>query len=703
MVNSGRFHRLSKLFFLLVVALGAYFPVWHGGPVWDDDGHLTSAGLQSMAGLKRIWLDLSATQQYYPLTHSAFWLLNRIAGSDMLAYHVTNITLHALSAWVLILMLERLRVPGATLAGVLFALHPVQVESVAWITELKNTLSGLFYLCAALAYLHFDEHRRPGWHATAFVLFLLALASKSVTATLPAGLLVVFWWQRGRLRWRQDVVPLLPFFAAAAGSGAFTAWVERTYIGARGEEFHFSLVERLLIAGRAIWFYLGKLIWPVNLTFVYPRWQIDATAGWQYLLPIGVVVLFVVLWRLRRITRAPAAALMFFIVTLSPALGFVNVFPFRFSFVADHFQYLACIGVMALVAAAVAGLLPGPRGPGLQRPGVHGPGLQVLIPVAIVLAVLTWRQSHEYVDAETLYRATLEKNPNCWMAYNNLGAMRLAGGSKDDLEAGMALVQKAIALNPNDAEAHNNIGFALYRLGRFDEARTEHDAAVRLSPAFAAARANLGADLLMLGRLDEALAIYRALRPEHVSPETHDSLGTALLKAGRLDEAVHEYEEAIRARPDFAEVHNNLGMAWERRGQFDRALAEYTEAVRLKPDAARAHDNLGFVLLRTGHADDARPHFEEALRLDPRLGSAHYNLANVLLDRGRFEEAIAHYREAIALDSGGGSAEAHNNLGVALMQQGRTSEGIREFQTAVQIDPGFPNAHQNLARALRHK
>src|SRR5262245_54087334 len=284
---------------LLVATLMVYQPAWNGGLLWDDNAHVTRADLRSVAGLGRIWFDLGATQQYYPVAHSTFWVLHTIWGDQTLGYHLLNIVLHASSAFLLALILERLAVPGSVLAAFIFALHPVQVESVAWITELKNTLSGVLYLASALAYLHFDSSRRARPYVLSFGLFLLALFSKSVTATLPAALLVVFWWKRGRLEWNRDVVPLLPFFACGIAAGLTTAWVERTFIGAEGGEFQFTLIERCLIAGRAFWFYLTKLAWPADLIFIYPRWQISQRIWWQYLFALGAVALLAAAWTMR--------------------------------------------------------------------------------------------------------------------------------------------------------------------------------------------------------------------------------------------------------------------------------------------------------------------------------------------------------------------------------------------------------------------
>ena len=279
------------------------------------------------------------------------------------------------------------------------------VESVAWITELKNTLSGVFFLSAALAYLKFDGGRSKKHYAIAFILFLFGLLAKSAIVILPAALLVVFWWKRGKIEWKRDVAPLLPFFAIGIVSGVFTAWVERRFIGAEGYEFNLAFIDRCLIAGRAVWFYLYKLLWPANLIFIYPRWHIDAAVVWQYLFPAAFLLAAVLFWGLRNRSRAPLAVLLYFAVTLFPALGFFNVYPFRYSFVADHFQYLACIGPIAAAAAGIA------QGTVLLRERFRRPVQPLIYGMLLsVLFLLSWNQSRMYSDAETLYRTTITRN-----------------------------------------------------------------------------------------------------------------------------------------------------------------------------------------------------------------------------------------------------------------------------------------------------
>jgi hypothetical protein len=242
---------------LVIATFVAYQAAWNGKPIWDDAAHLTYPELRSWSGLVRIWTVPGTTQQYYPLTSTVFWVEAKFWGDSTLGYHLVNILLHATAALLLLTILRTLQVPGAGLAAAIFALHPVQVESVAWISELKNTFSGVFFFGSALAYLRFDRTRNKAVYVGALVLFVLGLLAKTVIATLPAALLVVFWWQRGKLSWKQDVLALIPFFAAGITAGLFTSWMERQVIGAQGSGFNFSLVERCLIAGRAIWFYLA--------------------------------------------------------------------------------------------------------------------------------------------------------------------------------------------------------------------------------------------------------------------------------------------------------------------------------------------------------------------------------------------------------------------------------------------------------------
>lgn len=538
---------------LLAAVFAVYQPAWHGGLIWDDDAHLTAPELQSWRGLYRIWWDIGATQQYYPLLHSVFWIEHKLWGESTLGYHLVNILLHSMAALMVVLILRRLFVPGAWLAGIIFALHPVHVESVAWISELKNTLSTVLYLGAMLSYLRFDHERRPAWYGAALSLFLLAMLSKTVAASFPAALLVIFWWKQGRLRWKEDVLWLLPFFVTSVAGGMLTAWVERKLIGAEGVEFSLTWGERWLVAGRAFWFYLGKLLWPTELIFIYPRWEVRHEGWGQYGFLIAFALLMLVLWKLRRHVRAPLAAMLFFIGSLFPALGFFNVYPFVFSFVADHFQYLASLGVISLVSAGLALQIRRKAG---WRLAAGRMGCATLV---AVLATLTYRQSRLYSDVETLYRKTIDSNPLCWMAHGNLGVILARRGQ---CEEAIVHYRQALTIKSDYADAHYNLADVLADQGAVDEAVFHYNQALNVRPRFAKA---------------------------------HNNLGNVLVGCGQCDEAMWHYKKALEALPNMSEAHNGLGVALAQVGHFDAAVSHLQQAIVIKPDFSVARLNLELV------------------------------------------------------------------------------------------------------------
>jgi tetratricopeptide (TPR) repeat protein len=632
--------RRSLAAFLLLAAatFAAYWPALGAGFIWDDEGHVTRPDLRSLPGLERIWFHLGATQQYYPVLHSAFWLEHRLWGGSALGYHLCNLVLHAAAAWLFFHLLRRLAVPGAFLGSLLFALHPVGVETVAWISEQKNTLSAVFYLLSALAYFRFDEERRPRWYLAALGLFFLALLSKTVTATLPAGLLVVLWWRRGRLSWRRDVVPLLPWLALAAAGGLTTAWVEERYIGAQGTHFGLGLVARCLVAGRAVWFYLGTLVWPANLVFIYPRWVIDPRLLGQFLYPAAAAAVLLILWGGRRRARWPLAAALLFVGTLFPALGFFNVYPFIYSFVADHFQYLADLALFAVAGAAVAG--------GWQR--AAGAARPVLaLGVALVLAtlgILTWRQARTYHDLETLYRTTIARNPSSWFAHGNLGVI-LAGTGR--LPEAMGHYEAALRLNPDVPQTYNNLGNAWTLQRRWPEAFAAYGRALELWPEFVEARFDRATALSAAGRQEEAAAEFaQVLRQRPDYPGAELGLANALANLGRLDAAVPHYQAAILLRPGDAEAHANLGLAIVTMGHPEAALPELGEALRLRPDYAEAHAYLGLALARSSRFAEAVSEYRAALRRDPANADVHYQLGLALRALGDAAGAAEEFRRS---------------------------------------------------------
>jgi len=637
---------------VFAAVLAAYTPALFGDFLWDDSGHVTRPDLRSLAGLDRIWTEVGATQQYYPALHTAFWIEHGLWGDAVLGYHLVNLVLHAAAACLFALVLRRLWDSGGRpstslrafdsepmaagherrryagvewFAAILFAIHPVCVESVAWISEQKNTLSTVLYLAAALAYLRFDAFRERGSvgacgartpseggcrlraYSLATLLFVLALLTKTVTATLPASLLVIFWWQRRRLSWRRDVAPLLPWFALGAGCGLFTAHFERKLIGAQGADFSLGVVERGLLAGRVFWFYLGKLAWPADLVFIYPRWRLDPAAVWQWLFPGAALALFAgAVFSARRHPqgRAVLAVLLLFAGTLSPVLGFVNVYPFLYSYVADHFQYLAMLPVLAFAGAAGATVCASlPRWNRLLLAGT----------VAVSLGTLSRSQAGIYRDVFTLYEATLARNPACWMAHNNLAIALAASGRVPEA---IPHLETALVLKPDFAQAENNLGDDLVRLDRAPEAIFHFDRALRLQPDYATAHHNLGVALAMTDRTAEAVPHFaRAVEIEPAYADAELDWAVALAQTGNFPAAVPHFERAIALAPGSADAQLAYGRALTEYNDLEGAVAHCRAALELAPESAEIHLALALALRRLGRNDEAREHELAAHRL----------------------------------------------------------------------------------------
>jgi tetratricopeptide (TPR) repeat protein len=602
---------------LLLLVAAAYLPALRGGFIWDDEAHVVdNATLRSTDGLKAIWTEPSATPQYYPLVHTTFWLEYRAWGVNPFGYHLTNVLLHAVNACLLYIVLASLGVPGACWGAALFALHPVQVESVAWITERKNVLSTFFYLASALAWVRFaglgesQPAKRPGLlYAAALALFVAALLSKTVACSLPAALLLVTWWKTGRITQR-DVLLMLPFFGVGLLAGFSTAWLEMSHVGASGAEWSLSSVERCLVAGRAVLFYLGKLIWPHPLIFMYPRWTIDARDVVQYVPPLLVVAALLEAWFARRRRgRAPFTVMALYVGTLFPALGFFNVYPMRYSFVADHFQYLACLFPLAAFAACWPKKLAAP----------------VLAVAVAVCAVLTWQRTHAFANAETLWRDALARNPSSWMAHNNLGlVLQNQGRAKEAL----AEYEAAVALKSDAAEALTSIGVFLAAGGERDRALAYHRRAVASDPRSATAQNNLGMTLAQAGNVDEGIEHLRAsllINPRYANAQAN--LGHASLLKGDLRTAVSGFRSALQLEPGNVDAANNL--AWILATSAEPSLRSPGEAVWLAEFAVSASpgrtpaflDTLAAAYAAAGRYQDAAKTVREAVRIAEEAGN----------------------------------------------------------------------------------
>jgi len=578
---------------LPVAVLLAYQQVWHAGFIWDDDSHITqNPCIVGPLGFKDIWTTSAAT--YYPLVLTAFWIQHAIWGLNPLPYHLVNVAVHGICAILLWLVLRRLNVRGAWFGAALWALHPVQVESVAWITELKNTQSCLFYLLAILFFLKWigmPGQGRAKYYALVLICSALAILSKSSTVMLPCVLALCWWWMDRRWRWR-NILALAPFVLVAAIASAWTIWEQKFHSGALGPEWAQSRAERAILAGKAVWFYFGKLAWPHPLIFIYPRWNIDASSLTACLPSLALLFCIYFLWRGRNgRTRPLFFAMAYFVISLFPVLGFFNVYFFRYSFVGDHFQYLASMGPLALAGASCVMFF--------NSMASQKPWLQIAFSGILLLGLggMTWRQCGMYSDIESLWRTTIAGNPECWLAYNNLG---LALENQGSIVEASAQYQRSLRFNPGYAEAHNNLGNTLIKQGRAEEAIAQFRDAIDSNPRFAWARYNLGNVLFQQGQTEEAIAQFReALRINPSSIDTLDNLGNALFKLGRTEEAIAQFREALRVSPASAEAHNNLGVALCRQGQIEEGIVQFREALRINPVYEEATFNLGKAFKKT--------------------------------------------------------------------------------------------------------
>jgi protein O-mannosyl-transferase len=629
---------------LTVAVVLAYQPVWHAGFVWDDDEFLTanptvkSIDFKSADSLRQLWFT-TASLDYYPMTYTMWWLESRLWGNNPLGYHLVNVILHALSAVLLWRVLLRLQIPGALLAAAIFALHPVNVESVAWISEGKNTLAMFFYAGTVLCWLKFEDSGLRRWYGLALAGFALALFSKTAVSPLPVVLLGMAWWRRGRVGWN-DVGRIIPFFVMAAALGLVTVWFHshRALGGevVRTDDFW----SRLAGAGWAVWFYLYKAVLPLNLAFVYPRWQIDPENVLSYIPLLLLAAALVLCWRWG---NAWFFGLGYFVVMLLPVLGFLNIYFMRYSLVADHWEYFAIIGPIVLAAVII------------RKP---------VLAAALLLALgaLTWKQCGIYANSETLWRATLAKNPDSAMVRNNLSGELLETGQVDEA---MQLCDSVLATHPNEVTAQFNLGRGLLARGRMDEAIVHFQKAQELQPANASIAYNIG---------------------------------LAYSKEGRMDAAIRYLQKAIQLQPDYAAAFCNLGFALLQEGRQTGAIAAYNKALELDPDYALAHNDLGGILLKLGRTDEAMGHFQRAAEIMPGFAEAHFNMAEVFLSRNRLDDAISQYNKSLEIRPD--LAGAQFKLGAIYARQGHETEAISHYESALKIQPDNARACNNLAWLL---
>ena len=636
---------------LAAVTILVYRPAWNGGFLWDDDSYITNNELLTAPdGLRRIWFSLDSPSQYFPLVYTTFRFEHALWGLNPTGYHWINLVLHISNALLVWAVLARLKIPGAWLAGAIFALHPVQVESVAWITERKNVLMGFFFLLTLLAWIAFvgERTKRPWlFYGLALILYLLALSAKTTACTLPAALFLILWLVDQRISWKR-IFQIVPFVVLGLAMGSLAIWWERYHQGTSRAIFTFlNPIERILVASRAVWFYLSKLLWPSKLTFIYPRWDIAATHLLGYVWLLAGLILCVAIYFLRRyLGRSIEVAAAFFVATLSPVLGFIMLYTFRYTFVADHYQYLACVGPIALVSAGLVNLADTFK---KSRVVI----LTVALCIVTVLATLAWRQSAMYGNIETLWRTTLARNPGCWMA-------------------------------------HNNLGIVLFEKGQLDEAIAHYRRTLQMQPNFWDADYNLGSALLRKGEVDEAiLYCEKAVAKEPNDPDAQVALANAFLQKKRIDDAIVHYQKAVAMRPDYFLARYGLGHALLEEGKLSAAIEHCRAALLIRPGSPDCHTILAVALDESGHSVEAIQHYERALEISPQSVSALNNLAwllatcpDVSLRNGARAIQLAQQAGQV---SGGTNAVVLRTLAAGYAEAGQFGKAIESGRAATRL------------------
>ena len=653
--------------------------------------------MRDVSGLWQIWFSPSALEEeghYWPITYTTFWLEHKLWGFDPAGYHIVNVLLHLANTLLVWHLLRRLAVPGAWMVAAVFAVHPLHVESVAWIFERKDVLSGLFYLSAALAWMRFVEQPRPQRYVWSLALYAAALLSKSIAVTLPASLLIWHWWKQGRVT-STDLLRLVPFFVVglviALGDLA-------SYRSVHNKEFDFSLIERALIAARALWFYAGKLLWPTNLAVIYPRWDIHVAEPlvWGYL--VGAVALAVALWHFRpQVGRGPLAGALFFAITLSPTLGFVDYNYMEYAFVADRYQYLAGIGVMAVVIGAAA---YGIRHlSGLWQKGALGGAAVVLI----LLGLLTWRQASIYRDDETFNRHIIALNPQAWNAHLNLGKALYDQGR---YEEALEVARVAVEQDPDYFKVHISLGAVLSELGHLEEAEKHLRRAIALNSQARDAHLNLGDALYKQGRYEEALEVARvAVEQVPDSFKAHINLGAVLSELGHFEEAENHLRRAIALNPQDVDLSQKLAAKLAEvlmpQGRYAEAIDVLAQAVALDPassQVAELHFLMGMAAQDNGQPEAAK-YYMRAFELDPRHTKSIRRLAHLRLEQQRYDEALEFFQRLVEIDPG--DATAYGNMGIVLFYLGRSDEALRSFDQALSLDPILESVRANREAVLK--
>ena len=662
---------LPGLTVLLVIVVLAYSPAIRGGFIWDDATWTTNNPLNvDPAGIFKYWTAQHGSD-YWPLTGSVFWLQYQLWGDNASGYHLVNVLLHAGCAILLWLVLAKLPMPGAWLAAAVFAVHPVNVTSVAWITELKNTLSMLLYLLTLLAWLRFDDaqhkrfddaqhkrfddKRKTLWYILAIACFALALLAKTSIVMLPVVLLGIAWWRRKTIAWR-DLLLAAPMFALSALAGAVTVFFQYSRAITTDIAAPAGPLAQAAMAGKVVWFYLYKTVWPVELTIVYERWDATASALTDFLPLIAAILLATVIWLFRkRWTRPFAMGLGYFAVTLLPVMGLLNMSFMQHSFVSDHLQYVSIIGVISLIA----GLAWWP----FRNLGFWLKALAAVLAACVVggLAMMTWQRAHTFASAEALWRDVTEKNPTAAVGWDSL-AMALAKNEQTRTEA-INCYSRAIELSPDNASTYVNRGGLYISMNKLEQAMADFQAAAAIEPELASAHGNIGLIYSEMRKYDEAMAAYnRALASDPTHVASYSGRGKIHMLRGETEKAMEDFDRAVRYAPHIALTHYNRGNVHVRLKDFKAAIGDFTRAIELDPEMMAAYFNRGVAYQATGLHQLAIDDFTKAIELTPGLTEMYLLRARSHNALGRTEMTIRDLQTALPLATQAGQ----ENLATAI-------------------------------------
>jgi tetratricopeptide (TPR) repeat protein len=725
MIGVFRNQKAAGAVLLIAVTLLVYAPIRNHEFLGLDDHQYVTENISIQQGLSLDSLSWAMTAfkegVWNPLTWLSFMLDYQLFGLDPAGYYLTNLFLHLASVVLLFVVLHQLT--GAlwrsVLVAALFALHPLNVESVAWVTERKNVLSTLFGFLTMGAYVGYV--RKPGWKRYFLMMGFLSLGlmAKQMLVTLPCVLLLLDYWPLGRLgetgkEFRERlpglVLEKLPLMIPVVVASVLTLVAAQSVGGVSTLE-SVPLGSRVSNAILSYVLYLKKMVLPTDLAVFYPH--PGALLGMGSLV-LATLILVGISWGVwwRRESGYLVVGWMWYLGTLFPVSGLVQV---GGQAMADRHTYVPLIGVFIMLVWGSAQLADHLLLGKLWRLGT---GLCVVT----TLAVLTQIHLSYWRNTTTLFERTLQVTSDNYLAYNVLGTELTV---EKEFEDAVELFQEALQINPEFSLAHHNLAMALQELGRVDEAIVHFQEALEIDPEYSQAHHNLGVALMGQGKVDEAIEHYQeSLKIDPQFSKAHHNLGVALVEQGKVDEAIEHYQEVLKIDPGFAQTHHNLGVALVEQGRVDEAIEHYQEVLKIDPGFAQTHHNLGVALVEKGRVDEAIEHLEESLRIRPQDAQVHYNLGVALVEQGRVEAAIEHFAEALEIDPQlvdarrnlvfvvdeaiagyrralqltPDNAQMHNNLGVLLLRKGEVDAAIHHFSEAVRIDPNDRIAQENLDR-----